>query len=66
MASNHPRETARQAQRRLQETMDAMRSDIDAVDEPQLKALLETSAEVLGGLRQAFGDCERRNEEAWR
>jgi hypothetical protein len=36
------------------------------VDEPQLKAMFETSAEVLSGLSKAFSDYERKNESAWR
>jgi hypothetical protein len=31
-----------------------------------LKAMFETSAEVLGGLRKAFQDYEQKNEAAWR
>jgi hypothetical protein len=51
---------------RLTETMDHLRRDIDEVDEPQLKAMFETSAEVLGGLVKAFRDYEEKNESAWR
>jgi hypothetical protein len=40
-----------------------LREDIDKVDEPQLKAMFETSAEVLLGLSKAFSNCER-NEPA--
>jgi hypothetical protein len=43
-----------------------MRKDIEKVDEPQLKAMFETSAEVLAGLVKAFGDYEKKNESAWR
>ena len=43
-----------------------LREDIEKVDEPQLKAMFETSAEVLGGLEKAFKDYEQRNEKAWR
>jgi hypothetical protein len=53
-------------QRRLQETMDHLRDDIGKVDEPQLKAMFETAAEVLGSLKKAFRDYERKNEKAWR
>ncbi len=52
--------------RRLQETIDHLREDIRKVDEPQLKAMFETSAEVLAGLVKAFHDYERRSEAAWR
>jgi hypothetical protein len=51
---------------RLQETVTHMREDIQKVDEPQLKAMFETSAEVLIGLIKAFGDYEKKNEGAWR
>ncbi len=34
------------------------------MDEPQLKAMFETSAEVLTGLAKAFEDYERKNEAA--
>jgi len=33
--------------------------------EPQLKAMFETSAEVLLGLTKAFRDYEQKNESAW-
>lgn len=53
-------------QKRLKETMDHLREDIDKVDDPRLKAMFETSAEVLGGLIKAFRDYEQKNESAWR
>jgi uncharacterized membrane-anchored protein YhcB (DUF1043 family) len=53
-------------QKRLQEVKDHLRQDIEKVDEPQLKAMFETSAEVLGGLIKAFRDYEQKNESAWR
>jgi len=42
-----------------------VRAAIGRVDDPQLKAVLETGAEVLGGLRQAFVDYGKGSEEAW-
>jgi hypothetical protein len=51
---------------RLQETIDHLRADIEKVDEPQLKAMFETAAEVLSGLKKAFSDYEKKNESAWR
>lgn len=50
---------------RLQEITVHLREDIEKVEEPQLKAMFETSAEVLGGLSKAFADYERKNENAW-
>jgi hypothetical protein len=35
--------------KRLSEAQTHLRDDIGKVDEPQLKAMFETSAEVLGG-----------------
>jgi len=50
----------------LQDIRSHLREDIEKVDEPQLKAMFETSAEVLGGLEKAFKDYEDKNEPAWR
>ena len=51
---------------RLQEMVTPLREDIRKVDEPQLAAMFETSAEVLSGLVKAFDDYEKKNEAAWR
>jgi hypothetical protein len=65
-ASNgNPQHHTQKMKKRLQETADHLRQDITKVDEPQLKAMFETSAEVLGGLIKAFGDYEKKNEAAW-
>ena len=61
-----PRHHTQRMQTRLQETIDHLRADIEKVDEPQLAAMFETAAEVLGGLKKAFSDYERKNESAWR
>ena len=61
-----PRHHTQKMKQRLQETIAHLREDIDMVDEPQLKAMFETAAEVLGGLSKAFSDYERKNERAWR
>jgi uncharacterized membrane-anchored protein YhcB (DUF1043 family) len=66
VAESDARHHTQKMQKRLQETMDHLRRDIEKVDEPKLKAMFETSAEVLGGLVKAFQDYERRNESAWR
>ena len=65
-ADRDPRHHTQKMQKRLQETMDQLREDIEKVDEPQLKAMFETAAEVLGGLKKAFSDYERKNDSAWR
>jgi hypothetical protein len=43
----------RKMQRRLQEK----------VDEPQLKAMFETAAELRGGLKKAFSNHQRKERE---
>ena len=65
-AARDPRHHTQRMQKRLQEIKDHLREDIEKVDEPQLKAMFETSAEVLGGLIKAFHDYEEKNESAWR
>lgn len=59
------RHYTQEMQIRLQTMIDQLRADIDMMEEPQAKAMFETSAEVLAGLKKAFGDYERRNESAW-
>ncbi|MGO4571874.1 hypothetical protein [Microvirga sp. 2TAF3] len=63
---SHPRHHTRNMQKRFQELIDHMREDVSKVDEPQLKAMFETSAEVLTGLKKAFSDYEQKNENAWK
>ena len=52
--------------KRLQGTVTHLREDIDKVGEPQLRAMFETTAEVLNGLTKAFDDYVKKNEDAWR
>lgn len=42
-----------------------MREDIRKVEDPQFKAMFETSAEVIGGIVKALSDYEKKNEAAW-
>jgi hypothetical protein len=65
-ADRDPRRHTQKMQKALQDIRNHMREDIQKVDEPQLKAMFETSAEVLGGLEKAFNDYEQKNEKAWR
>jgi hypothetical protein len=44
---------------------DELRSTIPQVEDRQAKAMFETGAEVLGGLRQAFADYAEGSEQAW-
>jgi len=68
MASTTDRDPQRHTQKMqkvLRQVKDHLREDIEKLDEPQLKAMFETSAEVLGGLEKAFKDYEQKNESAW-
>jgi hypothetical protein len=42
------------------------RNEIHVFHDPKAKALLETSAEVLGGLEKAFHDFLLREDELWK
>ena len=66
MTEDDPLHHTQKMQKRLNETIEHLRKDIDRVDEPQLKAMFETSAEVLGGLVKAFKHYEQKSESAWR
>jgi ferric iron reductase protein FhuF len=65
-SDRNPQHHTQNMKTRLQETVAHLRKDIEKVDEPQLKAMFETSAEVLTGLIKAFSDYEKKNEAAWR
>lgn len=52
-------------QARLGDLAEHLRQDVQKVDEPQAKALFETAAEILQGLRKAFADYEKGEEDAW-
>ena len=60
-----PKHHAQKTKQRFQELIAHLRPDIEKVEEPQLKAMFETSAGVLSGLSKAFTDYERKNEPAW-
>ncbi|QQN61728.1 hypothetical protein JIR23_19045 [Bradyrhizobium diazoefficiens] len=65
-ADRDPRHHTQKMRKALQDIRNHLREDIEKVDEPQLKAMFETSAEVLRGLEKAFRDYEQKNEKAWR
>ena len=66
MSSPSDRDPRQKMRKALQEIRNHLREDLDKVDEPQLKAMFETSAEVIAGLEKAFSDYEQKNEAAWR
>jgi hypothetical protein len=63
--SNHVSHSS-EAQMRLQQLVDYLRSNVHQVEDPRAQALYETSAEVLLGLKKAFADYAKQNEAAWR
>jgi hypothetical protein len=65
-SDKNPLHHTQKMKKALDDIRNHLREDIEKVDEPQLKAMFETSAEVLGGLTKAFSDYERKNESAWR
>jgi hypothetical protein len=68
--SNYPETDARHhtanIKRMLEDTARHAREDVKKVDDPRARALFETSAEVLDGLRRAYDDFEQKREAAWR
>jgi hypothetical protein len=61
-----PKHHTEKMKQRLEEVVTHLRQDIGKVDDPQLKAMFETAAEVLTGLVKAFDDYDKKNEAAWR
>jgi hypothetical protein len=49
----------------LKDIADHLREDIGKFDEPQAKAMFETSAEVLDGLVAAFSRYEEKSKKGW-
>jgi hypothetical protein len=64
-SEHDPLRHTQKMKQRLSEIIAHLREDIDKVDEPKLKAMFETAAEVLVGLNKAFSDYELKNEKAW-
>jgi hypothetical protein len=56
----------RKIRKHFKAMMGEVRNEVEKVVEPQARALLETSAEVLGGLAKALKDYETKREKAWK
>lgn len=61
-----PQHHVRKVESQFQALIEHLREDIEKIEEPRAKALFETSAEVLAGLKKAFRDYESKNEPGWR
>lgn len=60
-----PKVDSKDIQKKLEELIERVRKDVDRIEEPRFEALLETTAEVLIGLRTAFKDYNEKHEKAW-
>ncbi len=60
------RQTTEAIKAKLDDLIGQVRDDIGKVDDPKAKALFETTAEVLIGLKTAYDHYEQGNEPAWR
>ena len=65
-SSSSPAALSAHLQQEITDLIDHLHKDIERAPEPQFQALLETSAEVLRGLRKAFEDYGKHAESAWR
>ena len=64
--TSDPRYHSKNIKRMLQEVIDHVREDVTVVDEPHARALFETTAEVLTGLKRAYEHFEAGTEAAWK
>ena len=58
-------DTARRSRQDLLDLQDSLRDRVHETDDDQLAAVLETAAEALGGLAEAFADFAEGDEAAW-
>ncbi len=63
--SPDPRLHSLNVQSMLTELVDHLQFDVTLVNEPRFQALLETSREVLKGLRRAYQDFDQGQEKGW-
>ncbi len=65
-SSADPKIHSEHIQQQLDELIQHARADIGRVTEPRFQALLETTAEVLTGLKTAYQHYGKKHEAAWR
>jgi hypothetical protein len=58
-------ETIADIARKIDGLVQEVRNDIGQMQEPKAQALLETTAEVLLGLKKAYQDYREGSEKAW-
>lgn len=49
----------------MNELMTTLRTELQQLNDPQARAIFETSAEVVTALIKTIRDYESKNEEAW-
>jgi hypothetical protein len=64
--TQNPSARCRHFQHELTALVKGLRRDVRGVSEPRFEALLETSAEVLIGIRTAFAHYKAGRESAWK
>ena len=64
--NHNPVEHAKNIEDILASLKSLCKSEIHVFHDPKAKALLETSAEVLGGLEKAFHDFLSKKDDAWK
>ena len=57
--THDPQSRSHVVRQRFAEMIDHLRREVDKVDDPQFRALLETAAEVIGGLEKAFAHYDK-------
>jgi hypothetical protein len=65
MLTTSTRDVITQTAESLDKLVAQVRAEISQVSEPKAQALLETTAEVLIGLKKAYEDYKRGGEKAW-
>lgn len=63
--SSDPKQHCENIQKELNDIARHLRSDVERVNEPQFKALCETSAEVVTALGKSFEHYVAASEPAW-
>lgn len=65
-SEDDPRHHTAKLKNMLDDVINHAREDVNKVHDQKARALFETTAEVLSGLRKAYEDFEEGNETAWR
>ena len=63
--TTHAKDHSQHIQHMLSQLSDHLKYDILLVDSPRFEALLETTREVLNGLKKAYQHFDEGQEKAW-